>query len=121
MAGWFQRVGAMFGARAVASPDAVPARQPAVMRVVTPSERRLVIPAVLPAAAAIEEGVATPVEQPRPFIEWLLDTGKTLDIPIRIPEQHLLGRLHAALASDKSRSELLPRARAVIPQLLNSL
>jgi HD-like signal output (HDOD) protein len=42
-------------------------------------------------------------------------------MPMRTPEQHLLGRLDAVLASDKSRSELLPRARAVIPQLLSSL
>jgi HD-like signal output (HDOD) protein len=127
MAGWIQRVSAIFGARGPA-PLAAALHQPAVLRSVKPTPRRIVLPpipatvlpAVLPAVAAIEEGAATVVQQ-RPFIEWLLDTGPTLDIPIRIPELHLLGRLDAVLASDKSRGELLPRARAVIPQLLNSL
>jgi HD-like signal output (HDOD) protein len=124
MAGWIQRVSAMFGARGAAPLAAAPLPAPAVLRSVTPNPRRLAIPVVspmvLPAVAAVAEGAATIVQQ-RPFIEWLLDTWPTLDIPIRIPEQHLLGRLDTVLASDKSRSELLPRARAVIPQLLNSL
>jgi HD-like signal output (HDOD) protein len=56
-----------------------------------------------------------------PFFEWLVDTGPVLDTPLHGGEQHLLARLDAVLASDSSRTALLPRAPAVIPQLLNSL
>jgi HD-like signal output (HDOD) protein len=76
--------------------------------------------AVMPITATAPPQPA-PVNLQIPFIEWLLDTGTTLDVPLRMPEQYLLGRLDAALASDKSRGDMLPRARAVIPQLLNSL
>jgi HD-like signal output (HDOD) protein len=56
-----------------------------------------------------------------PFFEWLIDAGPTLDSALRDDEQRLLARLDAVLASDSSRTALLPRAPAVIPQLLNSL
>jgi HD-like signal output (HDOD) protein len=40
---------------------------------------------------------------------------------LRVSEQRMLARLDATLASDSTRNALVPRAAAVIPQLLNSL
>lgn len=56
-----------------------------------------------------------------PFFEWLLDTRTAAEETLRPHEQRLLARLDAVLAADSSRAELLPRAPAVIPQLMNSL
>ena len=73
------------------------------------------MPASAPAAAA---GADVDIQQP--FFEWLTG-GPTLDAPLRPAEQRLLARMDTVLASDTSRSELLPRAPAVIPQLLSCL
>ncbi|MEO6409020.1 MAG: HDOD domain-containing protein [Burkholderiaceae bacterium] len=70
-----------------------------------------------PAASAAEP----PAPDPRVrFFEWLLD-GSLPDLPLSAVEQRQLAGLDARLASASSCAELLPRAPAVISQLLKSL
>ena len=56
--------------------------------------------------------------QPR-FLPWLF--GIRLDDTLRDTERRLLDQLDALMASKESLATLLPRAPAVIPQLMNSL
>ena len=73
--------------------------------------------------------VAEPEPEPEPeaadpqlaFFGWLLGTAATPHAPLRASEQRLLAWLDAVLATDSARNKLLPRAPAVIPQLMNSL
>ncbi len=112
MGNWLHRVGALFGGRA------------RVPRVTPPHARAGAAPTPAPPATA--PAAATPVldaviDLQLPFFEWLIDAGPALDTALHDRERRLLARLDAVLASDTSRSALLPRAPAVIPQLLNSL
>lgn len=100
MSGWIQRVSELFGGRS-AQP------RPAAAR---------------PAAAPNPVPDAwTAFDLRPPFFEWLLDLGPTLDQPLNEPERRLLGRLDELLAAGADSTALLPRAPAVIPQLLSSL
>jgi HDOD domain len=111
MSNWLQRVGALFGGRTSAPPPVAPARPRA-----TPAA----VP--VPAAPAVAEplhGAATDLQSA--FFAWLLDAGAALDTSLHDSERQLLAWLDTVLASDSSRTALLPRAPAVIPQLLNSL
>ena len=116
MSHWFQRVSTLFGARPL-PPAARPAAAPAPARAMP---TRAANPQAAPPPAAEPEAGAAPDLQ-QPFFEWLLDTGPAALAPLSPAERRLLARLDAVLASDTSRTELLPRAPAVIPQLLNSL
>ena len=116
MSGWKQRLGAMFGGRgapADAERRACPIAPP-------PG----VAPEVAFAAsepAALEEAVVA-VDDLRPaFFDWVVGAASTPSDVLLAGEGRLLAQLDAALASDDSRAALLPRAPAVIPQLLNSL
>ena len=113
MSNWLHRVGVLFGGRA---------RAP----IIPPPHARTAVASVHRAAAASVPAEAAPVfdtvpDLQLPFFEWLVDAGPALDTALHDSERHLLARLDAALASDSSRTALLPRAPAVIPQLLNSL
>lgn len=111
MSSWIQRVGALLGGR----------HRPAA----TARARVAVPPAAAPPPPADTDPPAfaeSMIPYPQlPFFEWLLDTGATLDVPLLPNEHRLLARLDAVLAADASRADLLPRAPAVIPQLMNSL
>lgn len=113
MSSWIQRVGALFGGRAAA---AVPAPRPKT----APAQARAAAARPLAINAQVFTESAMPDPQ-LPFFEWLLGTGPTLDAPLLASEQRLLAQLDAVLAADSSRTALLPRAPAVIPQLMNSL
>ena len=107
MSNWLQRVGALFGGRTGAPPRVVAARpQPAL--------------AIVRAPVAAPAVVTAPDLQ-LPFFEWLLGAGPALDTSLHDSEKLLLARLDTVLASDALRTSLLPRAPAVIPQLLSSL
>jgi HD-like signal output (HDOD) protein len=117
MSNWFERVGALWGARPGAARVAPP---PPPVR---PSAR-----SPLPRTAAVPAPVAKPapaqapvVDLRQPFFDWLTGTGPALDTSLHDSEILLLARIDAVLASDTSRNALLPRAPAVIPQLMNSL
>ena len=120
MSSWIQRVGALFGGRSVAAVVAAPRarnRSAALPRL------RAAVPAATPPIDADSSGFGESMilDPQLPFFEWLLDTSASLDAPLLPNEQRLLARLDAVLAADASRAELLPRAPAVIPQLMNSL
>ena len=117
MSSWIQRVGALLGGRMPAAGVAAPelrARREASQVQVAPATPVLVAATPTFAEAAIPD-------PQQPFFEWLLDAGATLDVPLLPHEHRLLTRLDGVLASDAAPAELLPRAPAVIPQLMNSL
>ena len=111
MSRWKQRVGALFGRR-----DA-------------PSEAaRVASPAKVPAGAASMTGepaagedAVIAVDLREPFFEWVIGAALAPSDVLLGFERELIAHLDAVLDSDDSRSALLPRAPAVIPQLLNSL
>jgi HD-like signal output (HDOD) protein len=110
MATWLQRVGAMFSG-GTARPAAVVPTAPSV-------------PVAAPIATVPAKTAAAPAPdavldlQPR-FLAWLF--GQRLDATLRDSERRLLEQLDALIASRESLATLLPRAPAVIPQLMNSL
>ena len=113
MGKWFQRMGALFGNGASGAVIESARSRPPLAVVLPPAQP---LPHLAPGAA--------PTESPDvrlPFFEWLLDLGPALDTSLHDSERQLLARLDAVLASDTSRTSLLPRAPAVIPQLLNGL
>jgi HD-like signal output (HDOD) protein len=132
MSNWLNRVGALFGGAAGAdrrargeSPSvATPVTAPVTALVAGP-----VAPVVSPRTSVAEVIPAAPPDAdiaPDPdvslqWFEWLIGNGPLLDAPLRVAEQRVLAHLDAVLASDSSRSALLPRAPAVIPQLMNCL
>lgn len=122
MSSWIQRVGALFGAH-VAAPGVVAPR--ARSRSAPPARALAGMPAapLAPLAGLESTGLATrePADPQEAFFEWLLGTGASLDVPLLPHEHRLLARLDAVLAADDAHAELLPRAPAVIPQLMNSL
>lgn len=54
------------------------------------------------------------------FFSWLLDAPPA-DAAMTPAERALLAHLDGVIASEEQRSELVPRARAIIPQLMHSL
>lgn len=84
-------------------------------------------PGVSPAAAfaasepaAVEE-TAVAIDLRHPFFDWVIGAASAPSDVLLDGERRLLAQLDSVLASDDSRAALLPRAPAVIPQLLNSL
>jgi hypothetical protein len=69
---------------------------------------------------AAQPAVASRSELAVPFVEWLQTSG-TRETPLGPREGRALGRLDELLAANKTPAELLPRAPAVVPQLLNLL
>jgi HD-like signal output (HDOD) protein len=120
MSSWIHRVGALFGGQATA-PKALPVVRPLIASA-APKAAAVVPRAAMPtpATSTPDKGLVAVDSQPT-FFEWLVGTGPLIDMPLRANEQRMLVRLDATLASDASRNALLPRAPAVIPQLLNSL
>lgn len=121
MSSWIQRVGALFGGHAAAPVVAAPRAR---TRPTAPARPRAAAPATVtqPSDADASLCAESVIPDPQlPFFEWLLGTGASLDAPLLPNEHRLLARLDAVLAADASRNELLPRAPAVIPQLMNSL
>jgi len=122
MSSWIQRVGALFGgpaatpveARSRARSRSAPVARAIAAAPASPENQPLGPDPVAP------EAPQTPDPQ-QAFFEWLLGTGTSFDAPVLSHEQRLLARLDAVLAADASHAELLPRAPAVIPQLMNSL
>lgn len=123
MSSWIQRVGALFGGRAAAPLGPAPRGRVRPVPVTRPR------PVSTPAHAVSQQADTEPavfveslVHDPQvPFFEWLLGTRVALDQTLQPKERRLLGKLDAVLAAESSRHELLPRAPAVIPQLMNSL
>jgi hypothetical protein len=116
MSGWKQRLGAMFGGRGALADAQRRASPIAPLPGVAPE-----VAFVASEPAAIEEA-AVAVDDLRPaFFDWVVGAASTPSDVLLAGEGRLLAQLDAALASDDSRAALLPRAPAVIPQLLNSL
>jgi HDOD domain len=55
------------------------------------------------------------------FISWLVGVPPPCDAPLREAEHAALSAIDALIASQRSAAELLPRAPAVIPQLMSAL
>jgi hypothetical protein len=120
MSSWIQRVGALWGGRAAAAGRAGPPPRPPRA---TPRPRAGVpVPRRVSEAPCAPEPVDVAVPDPQlAFFEWVLGTGPSPDASLRPEERRLLARLDTVLAADGPRAELLPRAPAVIPQLMNCL
>ena len=123
MSSWIQRVGALFGGHAAAPGVAAPR---AARRSASPARAVAMMSAapVAPLADLEPAGLTAPETADDPqqaLFGWLLGTGASLDMPLLPHEHRRLARLDAVLADDDSHAELLPRAPAVIPQLMNSL
>jgi hypothetical protein len=115
MSTWRQRVGALFGGRntsfaaaGVLSHVTSPSTLPPVEAVVADGQ-----------PAAGEASVAIDLRQP--FFEWVTGSVSEPSDTLQDGERLLLAHLDAVLGSADKRAALLPRAPAVIPQLLNSL
>lgn len=114
MSGWKQRVGALFGGRHAPADAARMAS-------------RVTQPGVSPEAsfaasepAAVEDAPVA-VDLRHAVFDWVIGAVSAQSDVLLDGERRLLVQLDAVLASDDARSSLLPRAPAVIPQLLNSL
>ena len=114
MSNWIRRVGALFGAR-----PAVPAPSACAPHADPPAALARPTPASPPATEVFVESMLPDMQVP--FFEWLLDAEPSPEQPLTGPEKRLLSQLDGVLAADGSRADLLPRAPAVIPQLMNSL
>jgi len=115
MSGWRQRVVALFGGHSA---------PPAAVRMASHVASQ---PSVSPEAAlaagepaAVEE-TAVAVDLRHAFFDWVIGAVSAPSDVLLDGERRLLAQLDAVLASADSRAALLPRAPAVIPQLLNSL
>lgn len=117
MSSWIQRMGALLGGR---TPDAVVASPKSRTNLTAPRVRTELAVTLSADDSAANPDAAIPDRQ-QPFFEWLLDAGATLDVPLLPHEHRLLARLDKVLAADAAPADLLPRAPAVIPQLMNSL
>lgn len=114
MTTWIQRVTQLFGHRA--GPQAARVAGPAPVST-PPAPTSPHLPPEAPAASQ-----ALPANDLRlPFFMWLVDARQAPATPATVHEQRLLRHLDRLLASDDACAALLPRAPAVIPQLLNSL
>jgi HD-like signal output (HDOD) protein len=79
---------------------------------------RIAVPPSDPASAVPAAGAAAAPELQ--FFSWL--TGEPpAEGAVNAAEQDLLAHLDTVTATDAQRAELVPRARAIIPQLMNSL
>ncbi len=122
MPSWIQRVGALFGGHPAVHMAAAPPLRHRSVAPIRPRAESAQAPSTQPVETDSPVFVESVIPDPQlPFFEWLLGTGPSLDQPLTPNEQRLLARLDAVLAADSSRAELLPRAPAVIPQLMNSL
>ncbi len=115
MSGWMQRLGSLFGGRGTPS-EAVRMASHLTSRPSVSPEAGF---AASEPAAAEEKAIEADLRHA--FFDWVLGAASTPSDVLPDDERQLLARLDAVLASDDSRSALLPRAPAVIPQLLNSL
>ena len=106
MSGWKQRWGGLFGGRD-APPEAV--------RVASP---RTALATPEPAAV---EAAADDADLRGAFFDWVTGAASNPSDVLLDGEARLLAQMDTVLASADSRAALLPRAPAVIPQLLNSL
>jgi len=70
------------------------------------------------AAAATSSIPPPPAAEATPFLPWLLGCGPLTDAPVAGPEQRALDALDKTLALPALPDDLLPRATALIPQLL---
>ena len=115
MSGWRQRVGALFGGR-----TAPPAAARVASRV---TSQPGMSPEAGPAAgeAAVVEEAAVACDLRHAFFDWVTGAVSAPSDVLLTGERQLLAQLDAVLVSADSRAALLPRAPAVIPQLLNSL
>ena len=117
MPSWIDRVSALLGVRTPAAPAVAPDSR--ARRLAPRAQAALARP--VPAAETPAASGAATGDLQQSFFEWLLDANTTLDVPLLPHEHRLLARLDAVLAAGDSRTDLLPRAPAVIPQLMNSL
>jgi HD-like signal output (HDOD) protein len=124
MSSWIQRAGALFGGRdaAAAAALALPRRRPIAV-----GPRQLATPPI-PAGSPlptpdVDAGfdTDTDTDTAAAFFAWLLDAEVAPALSLQPAEARLLVQLEAALGAEASRSELLPRAPAVIPRLMNGL
>ena len=115
MSSWMHRVGALFGGRFAPLVAAS-----AVSRVVPPPLRPP--ETARPASEPVMDEAASPaVDLRQRFFEWVIGAAAAPSDTLQHDESLLLAHLDAVLGSDDLRAALLPRAPAVIPQLLNSL
>ncbi len=106
MAGWWDRIGKIFGAPSAGTP------------------RRVVAVSASGASSATASAWPSTQSLPERDVElfgWLLDFPPGPDRGADATEQAWLAALDPLIAGDKGRGELLPRAAGLIPQLLNSL
>jgi hypothetical protein len=99
---------ALHGAAPSAAPESAPA--PGATPAATPSPTPASPPAATPAAPSPE----------LQYFAWLLDDAPAGG-PLSAAERVRLAHLDAVIASEARRAELVPRARAIIPQLMHSL
>ena len=76
---------------------------------------------VAPAAPAPPPAESQPAEPGLPLLPWLLDCAPLTDAPLAVDEERALAALDKVLAVAALPPELLPRAAALIPQLLAML
>ena len=109
MATWIQRVSGLLGGSAIAIPAAAAA----------PAHPGTRSNGARPPTAAAQ--IEAPIDAQVLLFEWLLGCGAAIEMPLTSAEHRLLAQLDEVLASDSARNGLLPRAPAVIPQLLACL
>ena len=115
MSGWKQRIGALFGGRTA------PHEAGRMVSPVMPSPSLLATAAFVASEPAADDAPDAAVDLRQPSFEWVIGAVAAPSDTLQGSERRLLAHLDAVLGSDDSRSALLPRAPAVIPQLLNSL
>jgi hypothetical protein len=115
MSGWRQRVSALFGGRRPPPPAARLA--PHVKGQSSVSEEA----ALGAGEGAVVEEAAVAFDLRYAFFDWVTGAVSAPSDVLLNGERQLLAQLDAVLVSADSRAALLPRAPAVIPQLLNSL
>lgn len=114
MLAWGKRLGALFGGRN-APPEAARKASDVSSQPGVSSE-----PATVAGTPAAEEA-AVDSELRHAFFDWVIGAESVSADELLDGELGLLAHLDSVLASDDSRAALLPRAPAVIPQLLSSL
>lgn len=115
MSSWRHRVGALFGGRHAPAEAARVASRPAPAPSRRPDEDSA------PGEPTADEAARAFVDVRLPFFDWVTDAVATPSDTLQANERLLLAHMDGVLSSDDSRVALLPRAPAVIPQLLNSL
>jgi hypothetical protein len=117
MNGWMRRVGDLLGGRA-ATPGPAGDATASIVPAPTPSS----LPMPVEAGSPVDGDASGDVIDLRlALFDWVVGAASLPTDGLRRGERSLLAHLDAQLASDEARASLLPRAPAVIPQLLNSL